>query len=478
MGKEATIMPPSPPLRAGTAGVTVTPEWPVHMECHPHHGVVTQTLDPLTARAIVFDDGACRVALVSVDLTGIEAECAERVQQAAAAAAGIPAGQILIMCSHTHSAPATTRFKAVPIDAAYQRWLEARLAQVVVAASQNLVPVTLGAGQGQLDFNVNRRQRTPAGMVLGPSPAGLVDRRVRVLRVDPADAPAPRGPLAGRVLPQCEPLAVLFAYPCHPTVMGDETHQFNGDYPGAARRRIEQAYVRAAHASATPEEPRNTHAFFLPAYFGNLRPYLLGTNGQWRQGTPHELEVIGRLLASEVVQVAERIVGESMSSIAFARRRVTLPYAHVASVEELREALSGRRGWWARSMLDTLARDGRLPDGETVEVQVVRLGRHWLIATPGETMLEIGLAIERSLAEYGLAHPEQGDLTLALGYTNNYAGYLCTASAMQEGGYEPGAWWEYQRPGPFAPQLESILVTTALELAQELGPARSQSPTS
>jgi hypothetical protein len=57
------------------------------------------------------------------------------------------------------------------------------------------------------------------------------------------------------------------------------------------------------------------------------------------------------------------------------------------------------------------------------------------------------------------------------GYADNYVGNLCTASIALEGGYEPGAWWEYQRPGPFAPEVEPALVTTALGLAQEFEPA-------
>src|SRR2546423_1566129 len=85
-----------------------------------------------------------------------------------------------------------------------------------------------------------------------------------------------------------------------------------------------------------------------------------------------------------------------------------------------------RRCWWAEGMLDRLAREGSLPEAETSEVQVLRLGRHWLVALPGETMLEIGLSIERGLVELGLAKPERGDLTLTIGYANDYVGYLCT----------------------------------------------------
>ena len=107
------------PLLAGTAGGAITPAWPVFMECYPGRAEpVRETLDPLEARALVLDHGGWRAAVVAVDVTGLEAESAARIQ-AAAAASGVPAGDILLMASHTHAAPAVTRFKAVPIDAAY-----------------------------------------------------------------------------------------------------------------------------------------------------------------------------------------------------------------------------------------------------------------------------------------------------------------------------------------------------------------------
>ena len=75
------------------------------------------------------------------------------------------------------------------------------------------------------------------------------------------------------------------------------------------------------------------------------------------------------------------------------------------------------------------------------------------------------------LVELGLADPARGDLTLTIGYANDYVGYLCTASAFGEGGYEPAtAYPDYLRPGPFSPEVEAALVSTALGLALELGP--------
>jgi hypothetical protein len=355
-------------------------------------------------------------------------------------------------------------------DEAYLRWLEEAAARAVVAAAGAAGPVRIGAGEGAVAFNVNRRHRLRQGddVAVGfrANPLGAVDRRVRVLRLDPADAPAPPGTLGDRRLPQADPVAVLFSYVCHPTVLGGANYRYSSDYPGAARRFVEAAY---GGADLTP-------AVFLPGCFGNVRPHLQDGEGAFRQANDHELTVLGRWLGSEVVQVAERIESVPADSIAAGRRAVVLPYARIADEAEIRAALDTPRRYWAEAMRARLARDGALPASETSEVGVLRLGRHWLIATPGETCLEVGLSIERGLYEVGLADRARGDMVLTIGYANDYVAYLPSASMLTEGGYESTSWFEYLKCGPFATTIESALVNTAIELAAELvGPIRARS---
>jgi neutral ceramidase len=449
-------------LSAGVAGSEITPDRLLHLEGYSSRThAATGTRDPLEARALALDDGSTRVAILCADLCGLEAPSVARIRGRAAAASGVPSDQILVIYSHTHSAPAMTPFGGVPVDADYAQWVEAELAALAGAAASRLQPVALGVGEGQADFNVNRRLRTPSGTVMRANPQGAMDRRVRVMRLDPLDAPEAPGTLGGQRLPQSDPAALLFSYACHPTVLGGSSYRYSGDYPAAARRFVEQAYAGGAVGG--------TRALFLPGCFGNLRPHLLRPDGSFREGTDHELTVLGRRLGSEVVRVAEAITTGPAAGLAVGRREVWLPYAPVPGVAELKAALDGPQGWWARAMLDRLEREGRLPDGEMSEVQVLRVGRHWLVALPGEPMLEIGLSIERGLAELGLACPERGDLTLALGYSNGYPGYLPSASAFGEGGYEPAtAYPDYLRPAPFAPEVEAALVDAALGPALEL----------
>jgi hypothetical protein len=455
-------------LRAGVAAATITPDHPTFMQgfgarTAPAIGV----LDQLEARAIVLQDDRRRVAILTADLLGLDHGSVERVRAAVTAGCGLPGEDLVVLCSHTHAGPAVMEALAgTAADVGYRGRVERALADVVVAAARGARAAALGVGEGAADFNVNRRLRTTGGVAMRPSPLGAVDRRVRVLRVDHLDAPEPGGTLGGRPLPGRDPLAVLFAYTCHPTALGAENRRYSGDYPGAARRFVEQAY----HPADGPDGP--PLALFLPGCFGEVRPYLVGPDGRFRGATEHELRVLGRLLGSEVVRVAERIVAEPTAELALARSELRLPYAAAPTEAELRAQLGGEVPRWAERTPVGPEAAGRPPDAETAELQVLRLGRHWLVALPGEPMQEIGWAIERGLVELGLASRERGDLTLVVGYANGQVGYLCTASAVAEGGYESAiAWRAYGRPGPFAPSVESLLVDAALRLALAIGPA-------
>ncbi len=449
-------------LTAGVAAVTITPDRPLNLQGYVR-GPARGTLDPLEARAIVFDDGSTRAAIIAADLIGLDYASVGRIRAIAEDACGIPGDHVMVSCSHTHSGPAVQTLRGLPTDPQYLDGLERKLGELVAEADSCKQPVTLGVDEGAVDINVNRRLRTPEGTVMRANPEGVVDKRVRVLRVDPVGAPSAPGTLGGRLLPQSDPVAVLFSYVCHATVLGHDNFRYSGDYPGAARRFVEDAYQSGAGVG--------TVAMFLPGCFGDVRPHLLADDGAFRGGTDHELLTLGRLLGSEVVQVAESIETRSAADVAVARRMIELPLVSAPDESKLRAVLADEyRRNYAETMLKRLERDGWLPDSEAAEVQVMRLGPHWLVTLPGEAMLEIGLSIERGLHELGLARSDDGALNLAMGYTNGNVGYLCTASAIFEGGFEPATTFvNYLRPAPFAPGVQPVLIDTALELAQEIG---------
>lgn len=90
-------------LRAGIAVQQVNPEplLPVSGGVGPSHPVSRRDGD-LTVRALVLEQDNTRVAIVSVDFLGFPAALCSRVR---AGVKDIPAQNILIGATHTHSAP-------------------------------------------------------------------------------------------------------------------------------------------------------------------------------------------------------------------------------------------------------------------------------------------------------------------------------------------------------------------------------------
>src|SRR5512147_1084326 len=101
-------------LFAGTAEAAITP--PVGA---PLLGTIQRSTgvhDDLYARALVLGDGRQRIAIVCLDLIGMDFVLADEIRGAISRRTGITAA--LLNCSHTHSSPFT-----IPWSVLGWRWL-------------------------------------------------------------------------------------------------------------------------------------------------------------------------------------------------------------------------------------------------------------------------------------------------------------------------------------------------------------------
>ncbi len=441
-------------LLAGVVSVDVTP--PVGIwQCG--YGARTRPSerirDDLRATALTLEVDGKRAAIVAVDVIALDRPSVATIRRQVSEQAGISPERVLIACSHTHGGPVTMPLASQPGDDDYVRVLEKDIAGAIVMASRQMVPARLAYGDGHVGFSINRRVMTPSGVQMLPNPAGAIDRRMRVLRVDASDDE------------RDEPLAVLFAVCCHPTCLGANNYAISADYAGAARRTIEHLY----HG--------RTRALFLPGAFGNVRPRLLDERGRFRGATDVELERIGRAVGAEAVRVAEELSGIPRApgeltprwngdrGLDGATQDVTLHFRRIPSRDELLASDPSRNDGWAKRLLAKLDQHGSLPTEEPCEVQVLRLGPFLITSIAGELAVEIAQGIEARLA------PRDGvDAAIILGYSNGTSGYLCTAQQYAEGGYESGtAHIPYHRPAPFADDTEALLADAAVTLADQVG---------
>jgi hypothetical protein len=422
-------------MRAGVAGRDITPAPGLRLQGHwstnPSQGVQ----DPLEIRAIVCANDSTSLAIVSMDLIGITRATTESIRAKIVRRCAIPADHILLAASHTHSGPATrTNGDLVP-DRAFMEMLETRVVDAVAEAQEKLEPVTIALGCGSANFNVNRRPVPGLGGEFQPNFAELVDRRVRVMRIDRADR---------------QPLAVLFHYSCHPTTKRGSDGWISPDFPGIARTKIEQWM--------------NCSALFLQGCCGNVRPLMVNEKNEFIAANKEQLHAIADELARAVRDSAGNLTTAPADDLASREAELFLPFGAPKSEEELRKIAAGGspvdlavKAPWARKTLDLIARNV-VPKGRTTHLQSMRIGPLQILAIPGEPVQEIGHAVERTL------RPQTDAQEIwSTGYANDSIGYLCTTRQHEQGGYEPNAYTHFDQPAPYHDE-EPAIVAAAQRL--------------
>jgi hypothetical protein len=416
------------PARAGVARVDITPTWPVMQggfgqRTTPSVGV----LDPVVATALWLENDDTAVLVVTADLIAIPAQISRPVVERLVAATGLRTEQVLVCASHTHSGPLPYGPPGAPGVGEYTTFLVDRLVEVGRAAGADLVECTVGTGVGEVDVFLNRRTR---------GVPNLVDPRVPVLAVRTA---------AGDEL-----LAVLFGAGCHPVTLGWENLHISGDYPGAARRRIEAQlagaaamFVNTTEANVIPVTSPNTDALDPRGY---------------QHGSIDDAETIGGAIADEVVRVVGATVGQAEVQLGSVTRTVALQANNAAfdlpTAQQRLDAASAvlaaalgddfaeRAGGhlWALAsqyVVDTdcdedemrrvmiaccehLGLSARIARGTALDpvdvpIQVMRLHDFDLLALPGEPLVEVGLAWSALTAS---------DTAFVVGLANAHLRYL------------------------------------------------------
>jgi hypothetical protein len=463
-------------LFAGVARSDITPP---HGIAHAGWGAQTHQraagVDlPLLCTALALKDDDETIVIIDLDLCYIWDNEAPALVEAVCRRTGLPAANIRIQYSHTHSGPVNGATwsawikQGTEMVGAYDALLEHHCAGAAAQALNNLHPVRIAAGSGSSPINVNRRFQRPedGAVVCGRYWEGPVDSQVQVVRFDRLDG---------------TPHAVLVNYACHPITVGPDCDQITPDYPGVMKQVVEQS------TGAT--------CLFLQGATGDLGPI----HGISRNGL-HEYKRLGRMLGHEVCRIwwqleprrrREHYDGtlESGSPLALYRdeylpdlrtdlrvatREVALPLKQFAPLDELQAALAVHverlnrlreegtdlEAIKAETMLakragmraDLAARNqGR--SERTVTLQTFTIGdRVALPLIPGEPFCQIGLDIKRRSP---FAH------TLFAGYANVGWAYIPTPDAYPLGGYEVEI-------TPFAPEAAGMLTDASVDLLETL----------
>jgi neutral ceramidase len=149
-------------LQAGEATVDITP--PLGIELGGFHRTpgnerrITSIRQATATRALVLRRDELTAAIVSIDVAAIGRAMAVRIQQAASQRTGIPAENIRLCATHTHSMPAfcyLRQWGAIPVE--YMATVEEKTVQAIELALSDLGPAELRVGSSRaVGANHNR----------------------------------------------------------------------------------------------------------------------------------------------------------------------------------------------------------------------------------------------------------------------------------------------------------------------------------
>src|SRR5436309_724809 len=352
-------------FRAGIAFRNVTPDplLPVSGGVGPSHRV-TRKEGELNVRALVLEQENTRVAIVSADFLGFPAALGNKVR---AAIKEVPAENILIGATHTHSAPDCYGFPdgkgGTASDPKYLESVCAKMAEAIHEAVSKLQPAKLkinsGKAQGKIAYNYYAPQ--------------LYDPRCNVIQAVDASG---------------KPFATLVNYAIHPEVLGNSVGICSPDLIGPLYDRI--------------AEKGGGTAIFMNSAQGGMVTADNRQQGGKDARTWEECLRIGTLLADEALRIVQDAPEQSAPKLSCAARELTLP-VESPLMRALMKELPGGPGGDTKSV--------------TTQLNVVNVGNAQILTIPGEALPNIGYYLKRKM---------HGQHNLLFGLTNDAFGYILT----------------------------------------------------
>ena len=439
----ATVPSVSANLQAGADVTDITPlpeHYPISTAGSMKATSLDRTEERIHCRTLMLGHENL-VSVTLVDSCLIPREICDAAKRMAETRTGVPAANMTIAATHTHSAPAATpAFQSKP-STAYQIFLAEQIAASITSAHARLEPAEAGWAVGEEPNQVfNRRW-----FVTEPyeNPFGVTTDKVRMNpgynkgngRVTEPAAPtdpdvpvlAVRSSAKGK-----KPIALLANYTLHyvgnPPRTKDGKGQLSGDY-----------FARFADIMAEKVAPGDDSyvAILSNGTSGDINNIDYGSPPPEKKYAPGEKMIeVAQDVADAAFEAMASIEYSSDLPIKLAARELQLGVrkpneedlarAHeiLGSPEQLINGnYSAREAIYARETLELR----EYPDTVPVRLQSIAIGDLCINTTPCETFVEIGLELKK-LSPFGT--------TFIIELANGYNGYLPTPRQHEWGGYE------------------------------------------
>ncbi len=368
-------------FQAGAAKRSIHPKLPIPIS--GGMGIPTMANEErgeLTARAVVVASDDTRVAICCLDLLGFPSVLCERVRSKVT---GIPAENILIGSTHTHSAPDPYAFPdgqgGHTADLEYIDSVVEQAAQAIQAALDSLQPAVLRTATGDADGKIAYNYYAP----------DLYDRRMGVLQ-----AQTPSG----------QTIFTLVNYAIHPEVLGDRQGIVSPDVVGPMCEKLEAdlggmaLLMNGAQGGMVTADNRllDENRDPLRAYWNDERSW-------------DECLRIGNLMASE----AQRILGDSRPQASPKIYSASRPVSFPVDSDLL---------WQVFLHSPLNYQPDRQDRVSIVPINVINIGDCQIATIPGEALPNIGFYLKRKM---------NGKHQMLFGLTNDAFGYILTKVDFQ-----------------------------------------------
>ncbi len=467
----ATAAEQQPPLlKVGFAEADITPE--IGME-HPGgygkllHGKLH---DPCKVRAVVFDDGKKRAALVGVDGIAVHRHMVQAARKKIEEKCGIPADAILIGASHSHSSGPlygvlpgyfddcselvrTLAYeKSTCVNADYIKHVEKQIIAAVCKANETRQESLCGVGSGIEDkVAFNRRFRMKNGLSHTHPRPGNPDI------IEPAGPIDPEVGVIGVWNKQNKLLGCVVNYACHCTtnpggISANWVYYLEKTIRGALGEDAVVVFLAGASGDVTQVDNLAKHA---------------------RLGGERGAHLVGGRIGAEAVKVLLKMDRGTLAPID-SRVKVWQSKRRVPKPERVKRCLEivqmdpkkvDRVDWTFAKEIVLLDRILAKEPLKEVEVQAVQVGPAVFLTDMAEYFCQLGLDIKA-----GSPFP----FTFPVSLANGCCGYVPTAEALgpKGGGYETRL-TSYSNLEPAAGR---TMADVAIELSKQLKPGPVPQP--
>lgn len=400
-------------LKIGVAEINITPEpgYPLggYAERYMAKNRAIGKLNDIYARALYLGAEDNELLIVSAEILAFENDFADALRSKLSAELGIRKDNIILVATHTHSAPDVMldmilfrdllKKEDIELIARYREFLSEKILEVAKQAVQN-------SYETELYFGKTRAKNFCANRV---NPNGVKDDEVLVLTD--------------------EKKWVLINLTCHPTVLGASNLMYSGDF--------------LSYATST-----------IKRKLGDIITlYSIGAAGDQstrfirRNQTPGEAERIGNIVADSVIEGLRNATRINSSEISSRVIRAILPSKKIS---DMREELIRKINEWeiklneskdtgyqrrirqnietARILLSNYEKFAKYlrnyPEEIPVNIGLFRIGNIKLVFLPLELSCQYAIDIKKV------------EKTWIITYSNGYYGYLPTEREYDELDYE------------------------------------------